>query len=117
MVRDVRNFVRQTLARVWALLLRSMPPATRGLARRAERSSRQYLSPTTTFTVASVVVAEAPDVPDVVRQAVAESQKRFSSGALLGELSRVGDANAVMAAHISERGAREAEHFITIRGG
>lgn len=61
-----------------------------------------------------VVVGEAADVPAIVRHAARESHARFSSGSLFGELARVGDANAVLTAHITERGLREAEHFITL---
>jgi hypothetical protein len=64
--------------------------------------------------MASVVVAVAEDVPAIVRQVAEESHARFSSGALFGELARVGDANAVLTARITERGVREAEHFIAL---
>lgn len=64
--------------------------------------------------MASVVVGGAPNVPAVVRWVADESHARFSSGALFGELARVGDSNGVLAAHITERGVREAEHFIAV---
>jgi hypothetical protein len=91
-----------------------MSPSVRALARRVEPGSEQLVSANTRFTMASVVGGGAADVPTVVRQVADESHARFSSGALFGELARVGDANAVLAAHITERGVREAEHFIAL---
>ena len=114
MVRNVRHFIRHSLAQAWALLLRSMAPATRGLARRAETAHERSAGASARFTLASVVVAVADDVPTVVRQAMDESHARFISGALFAELARVADAGGVLTAHITERGAREAEHFIAL---
>ena len=117
MVRNVRHIIRHSLAQAWALLLRSLAPATRALARRAKRGPERSASASARFKLASVVVAVAADVPPVIRQAADESHARFVSGALFGELARVADAGAVLTAHITERGVREAEHFIVLYPG
>jgi hypothetical protein len=114
MVRNVRHFILHSLAQAWALLLRSMSPSVRALAHRAQPGSEQLVSASTRFTMASVVVVADTDVPALVQQVADESRARFLSGALFGELARVGDANAVLVAHITERGIREAEHFIAL---
>lgn len=114
MVRNVRHFIRQSLAQAWALLLRSLSPSARALARRAAPDSERPLGANTRFTVTSVVVNETVDVPAIVRQVAEESHARFSSGVLFGELTRVTDANAVLVARVTERGVRDAEHFIAL---
>ena len=114
MVNNIRRFVVSSLAQAWALLLRHSPARLRDLARSADTGPEQLLGAATRFKLASVVKGAAADVPAVVQQVSAQSQARFASGALFGELERVGAANAVLTAHITERGARDAEHFISI---
>jgi hypothetical protein len=114
MVNNIRRVVVSSLAQAWALLLRFLPAGICTLARSAETGPEQLLGAATRFRLASVVKGAAADVPAIVQQVSAQSQARFESGALFGELERVGAANAILTARITERGVRDAEHFISI---